>query len=141
MAKKKLEWNLETDFVITAFYSQERLYRLAWLLNESIKSNFSRISDIKLNLHSNSSISEHHLYVFENEEEEWGLKLIQNQGSAGVLVKHNPAPLAILKAHGELSRPWLMKIEKVVKEIPEILAYRELEVEKLRNNEIIQFDV
>lgn len=141
MAKKKLDWNLETDFVITAFYSQERLYRLAWILNESIKSNFIRISDIKLNLYAKETFSEHHVYIFENEEEEWGLKLVQNQGSAGVIVKHNPAPLAILKAYGELSRDWLIKIQKAVSDIPEILAYRELDVEKLRNKEIILFDV
>ena len=141
MVKKKLDWNLETDFVLMGFYTQQRLYRLAWMLNNGINSNFSRVSDIKLNLHGNSAFSEHHTFIFENEEEEWALKLVQNQGSLGILVKHNPAPLAILKVHGALSRIWLERIELFAKDTIDIQFFEELEIDKIKNKETIIFDV
>jgi len=141
MVKKKLNWNLETDFVLMGFYTQERLYRLAWIINNGINSNFSRVPDLKLNLLGNSTFSEHHAFIFENEEEEWALKLVQNQGSLGLIVKHNPAPLAILKVHGELSRIWLEKLEELAKETKEIQFYEEIEIDKVKNKETIIFDV
>ena len=141
MVKKRLNWNLETDFVLMGFYTQERLYRLAWMLNNGINSNFIRVPDLKLNLLGVSTFSEHHTFVFENEEEEWGLKLVQNQGSLGLIVKHNPAPLAILKVHGELSRIWLEKLEKFASGTREIQFYEELDINKVKNKETIIFDV
>ena len=141
MGKKKLDWDLETDFVLMGFYTQERLYRLVWMINNGIISNFTRVPDLKLNLQHNGALSEHHTYIFGNEDEEWGFKIVQNQGSLGSIVNQNPSPLAILKAKGELCKEWLDRIHDFAKETGEIQFFTELDINKIKNKETIIFDV
>ena len=140
MAKKKLEWEIGQDFLLRGIYSQEKFYRLVWLLNNNLACDFCRVTDLNLNLYKDG-VSEHHAYVFENEEEEWRIILVQNKGSLGALIKESPAPLALLKASGDLSMEWINKIEDFAKESVEIQFYKPIILENQKNREVIIYDV
>jgi hypothetical protein len=141
MAKQKLIWSVDSDFLLAAIYTQEKLYRLAWLLNDNLNMNFCRLDDIKIALQKNMDESEHHLYLFENELEEWSLTLLKNQGTGGLLLKVNPLPAVILKAEGELSAKMFNKIEKFAKQDESIQLFNKIDTEKIKDKERFIFNV
>lgn len=141
MAKQKLTWSVDSDFLLAAVYTQEKLYRLAWLFNDNLNMNFCRIEDVKIPLQKNMPESEHHLFIYENELEEWSLTLVKNLGTGGSLLKVNPVPTVILKAEGELSEKLFNKIEKFSKQGENVQLFNRIDVEKLKDKERFVFNV
>lgn len=122
-------------FELIGINSREKDFRLAWLLNKEMSWHLERQEPYKLETKDQNS--EHELFQFISEENQYTVHLISNRSLQGVLVQEYAQIEYLLKVEG------IEDIEELVKQIRKInnvLAAFHLSQESLKHVSHLFFD-
>jgi|GEM_PF-1040028 len=91
MAKKmSLKLAYQSPFMVYAVFSEQKCYRLAWLLNNGTDCEFIKLEDFRFPYHEENPKS-YSLYGFHNSVFRMNVFLLENQSNdLGSLIKGNP---------------------------------------------------
>lgn len=89
MAKSvKLSLKPEFDFTLLGIVSSEPIYRLAWLLNDTLKTTLSESTMIQM-YHSKKCVIQDFAYFSEKVEGDVVVELVANKGPHGLLIEEH----------------------------------------------------
>lgn len=141
---KKTHFRLpyEAEYRVAGVFCPEKDYRLCWLINNYLKVNFSRRSDISLpNGKDAGLIEQYAVYHHEKEELQQAFFLVSNRSHNGHLLFHSPPQLDFLMLiDADDSRFDFNALLKKIRSIPHVTAAYMLDDVLGRNRDIFLYD-
>jgi hypothetical protein len=116
-------------------------YRLSYLLNYHIPTEFVKLEDLKITPQAKKEPSEFSFYYFRDEDRFNTYALVSNRNQEAVLVSEIKQVDFILIIEGELRKPQKETLLKNIRSIPNVLTSYELKFSEIKNHESLLSDI
>lgn len=122
MNKFKLTIEYDYDFVLVGISCHEKDYRLAWSINDKLKTELRKAEDLKIELKKNTTPTQFPFYEFIDEEAFREYFLIGNRGGKGLLIPEQKQVDYFLMIRGTCNSTDKSSLLKQLKDINIVLA-------------------
>ena len=127
--------SVETEFKLIGIAIRISSYKLSWLLNSVLNTDFKQAEDLVFS--SKSSEENNHYAVYEHDmNTEVLYQLIENKSDSVTLIKQLKNIDYLLKVEGEFSENQITQLVKKIRDIENITACLTIDIQKLKQKEI-----
>jgi len=137
--KKFLKFEIDLDFVLIAVITSLKDYRICYLINKSLKFNFSKIPDLTVDSNQTNDKSFFSIYNYYREETKNDLFFISNKGSEGYLIPEMRKMDYFLMIKNYFSDSDTDEIISSLNKIPEIVTALKIDPKKIKSRENLLF--
>ena len=137
--RKNLKFEIDFDFVLIAVTSSLKDYRICYLINKYLNFNFSRDTDLELDISNQGGILHFSLFHYSWESTETDFYFIANKGSEGYLVPEMREADYFLMIKNYIDDDDLEGILSNLNKIPEIVAAVKIDPKKVKSRENLLF--
>lgn len=135
MKKKIIKLSVETEFKLIGISTRISTYKLSWLLNSNLKTDFKQASDLILKSKDPGKSANYSIYEYDTKT---GIiySLIQNKNNTGTLIKQLNNIDYLLKVEGDFSDKYIEQLAKKIRETENIIACLIIDNHKLKQKEL-----
>lgn len=134
--KLTLDVSYDYQFLLLGIICHSRDYRLGWFLNQKLGMDFERQENLKV-FHKRKE-TQHSCFVYSDAENHVLYHLIQNKSNEGFYLPESKIADYLLKVEDD-GNILISELSKNLKSIPIIQTVFEIEVEDLKNKELLIF--
>lgn len=139
MNKFKLTIEYDYDFTLVGISCHEKDYRIAWALNNKLRTDLRKAEDLKIELKKNISPTLFPFYEFIDEELFREFFLLSNRGGKGLLIPEQKQVDYFLMVKGNFSPADKNSLLKQVKDINIVLAAYDIDPNSLDSKQNLLF--
>ena len=139
MNRKTLKFEIDLDFVLIAITTSLKDYRICCLINKYLNFNFSKRTDLEVDILQGSEPVFFSLYQYHWEASETDFYFIANKGSDGYLVPEMRRADYFLMIKNYIDDDDLEKLVTALNRIPEIVAAVKIDPKKIKSRENLLF--
>jgi hypothetical protein len=137
--RKTLKFEIDLDFVLIAITTSLKDYRICCLINKYLNFNFSKRTDLEVDILQGSEPVFFSLYQYHWEASETDFYFIANKGSDGYLVPEMRRADYFLMIKNYIDDDDLEKLVTALNRIPEIVAAVKIDPKKIKSRENLLF--
>jgi hypothetical protein len=139
MNKFKLTIEYDYDFTLVGISCHEKDYRIAWALNNKLKTELKKTEDLKIELKKNTSPTLFPFYEYIDEEAFREYFLIGNRGGKGMLIPEQKQVDYFLMIRGSYTDADKNNLLKQLKDINIVLAAYDIDANQLDSKQNLLF--
>jgi hypothetical protein len=137
--RKTLKFEIDLDFVLIAITTSLKDYRICCLINKYLNFNFSKSTDLEVDILQGAEPVFFSLYQYHWEASETDFYFIANKGSDGYLVPEMRKADYFLMIKNYIDDDDLDKLVSALNKIPEIVAAVKIDPKKIKSRENLLF--
>ena len=137
--RKFLKFEIDLDFVLIAVTTSLKDYRICFLINKYLSFNFTKISDLIVDLNVENTKSSFSIYNFFWETPKADMYFISNKGSDGYLIPEMRNMDYFLLVKNYFSDSDSETLVSALNKIPDIVAAVKIDVKKIKSRENLLF--
>ena len=135
LKKHKLDVAMEEDFCLLGLVSDEKDYRLCWLINKELEVNFLKEDELKLFHKKLNAEQVFSTFVYEDEHACLNFRIIRNKAEEGYFLDALFNLDYLIHIQGELNETRIQDFLRQLNEIPEVRMCVPVNLELIRNPE------
>lgn len=139
MNKRILKFEIDLDFVLIAVTSSLKDYRVCYLINKYLNFNFTRQTDLQVDIHHNADPVLFSIFNYHWEASETDFYFITNKGSDGLLIPEMREVDYFIMIKNYIDDDDLENIITALNRIPEIMAAVKIDPKKIKSRENLLF--
>ena len=133
--RHKLEMAIYEDFSLLGMVSDETGYRLCWLINRALGTDFLRLDDLKLYHRRLDKEQVFSIYAFSDEDAMLTFRIIRNRAEEGFFLDELKNLDYLVHIQGELSPEKIGSFMQGTAAIPEVRMCVPVDLARIRNQE------
>jgi hypothetical protein len=137
--RKTLKFEIDLDFVLIAITTSLKDYRICYLVNKYLHFNFSKSTDLEVDILQGNGPVFFSLYQYHWEASETDFFFIANKGSDGYLIPEMRKADYFLMIKNYIDDDDLDKLVSTLNRIPEIVAAVKIDPKKIKSRENLLF--
>ncbi len=139
LSRKYPKFNIDLDFVLIAVTTSQKDYRICYLINKHLGFNFTKISDLSVNIYNDEREVLFSRYHYNWETTETDFYFIANKGSDGYLIPELIKHDYFLLIKNYIDDHDLETLVSALNKIPEILTAVKIAPKKVKSRENLLF--
>jgi hypothetical protein len=137
--RKTLKFEIDLDFVLIAITTSLKDYRICYLINKYLNFNFSKSTDLEVDIQHSTEPVFFSLYQYHWEASETDFYFIANKGSDGYLIPEMKKADYFFMIKNYIDSDDLDKLLTTLNKIPEIVAAVKIDPKKIKSRENLLF--
>jgi hypothetical protein len=137
--RKFLKFEIDLDFVLLAVTTSLKDYRICYLINKSLNFNFTRTTDLAVDIYQGAEPVYFSLFTYNWEASETDFYFIANKGSDGYLIPEMKKADYFLMIKNYIDETDLDGLVSALNRIPEIVAAVKIDPKKIKSRENLLF--
>jgi hypothetical protein len=137
--RKFLKFEIDLDFVLIAVTTSLKDYRICYLINRYLNFNFTKTTDLRVDIYQEHQPVYFSLYTYNWEASETDFYFIANKGSEGYLIPEIKKADYFLMIKNYIDDADLEKLISDLNRIPEIVAAVKIDPKKIKSRENLLF--
>lgn len=137
--RKILKFEIDLDFVLIAVTTSLKDYRICFLINKYLHFNFTKTTDLTVDLHQNAGPVYFSMYTDHWEASGTDFYFLANKGSDGYLVPEMNKTDYFLMVKNYIDDEDLDNLLSGLNKIPEIVAAVKIDPKKVKSRENLLF--
>ena len=126
---------IEEDFCLLGIVSDEPDYRLCWLINQALGTEFQKLDDLELYHRKLEQEQVFSLFVFADDESLLTYRIIKNRAAEGYYLDELKNLDYLVHIQGEIASERITTFLKLTAAIPEVRMCLPVDLKKIRNKE------
>src|ERR1700744_6512799 len=137
--RKTLKFEIYLDFVLIAITTSLKDYRICYLINKYLNFNFSKSTDLEVDIQHSTEPVFFSLYQYHWEASETDFYFIANKGSDGYLIPEMKKADYFFMIKNYIDDDDLDNLISALNRIPEIVAAVKIDPKKIKSRENLLF--
>jgi len=137
--RKILKFEIDLDFVLIAVTTSLKDYRICYLINKYLNFNFTRTTDLAVDIHQGPEPVYFSLFTYNWEESDTDFYFVANKGSDGYLIPEMRKTDYFLLIQNYIDEQELDKLISALNRVPEIVAATKIDPKKIKSRENLLF--
>jgi hypothetical protein len=133
--KHKLDMAIDEDYCLLGIVADEPDYKLCWLINRTLSTNFVRLDDLMLYNRKHKTDQQFSIFAFTDEDSLLTYRIIKNRGDAGYFLDGLKNLDYLVHIQGEVYPEKISTFLQGTASIQEIRMCVPVDLAKIRNQE------